>query len=168
MIRWLRAVGATLLIAVLVAGLFWWVPAGAYPWMKAIHVIAVIAWMAALLYVPRLFVYHCDAEEGSRQSETFKIMERRLLRAIANPAMVTSWAVGAWLAIVGNWISAPWFHAKLVFLVALSGVHVMLACWTSDFAADRNCHTQRFFRIINEVPTVLMIGIVILVVVKPF
>lgn len=166
--RSVRTVGGVLVTAVLIAGLLWWMPAAAYPWMKAGHIIAVIAWMAGMLYLPRLFVYHCDAEVGSRQSETFKIMERRLLQAIVNPAMVASWAIGAWLAMKGNWLSAPWFHVKLALVIALSGVHGMLGRWTADFAADRNCHTRRFFRIINEVPTALMIGIVILVVVKPF
>jgi protoporphyrinogen IX oxidase len=141
---------------------------GLYLWLKALHVIAIIAWMAGMLYLPRLFVYHCVAAPGSVQSETFKVMERRLLRAIMNPAMVASWVLGLWLAWSGNWFSAPWFHGKLVLVIAMSGVHGMLARWTRDFAADRNRHSQKFFRIMNEVPTLLMIGIVILVVVKPF
>ena len=137
-------------------------------WVKALHVIAVIAWMAGMLYLPRLFVYHCDGASGSVQSETFKVMERRLLRAIINPAMVASWVLGLWLAWSGNFLSAPWLHGKLVLVLAMSAIHGMLARWTKDFAADRNRHTQKFFRIMNEVPTLLMIGIVILVVVKPF
>jgi protoporphyrinogen IX oxidase len=141
---------------------------GLYLWLKALHVIAIIAWMAGMLYLPRLFVYHCVAAPGSVQSETFKVMERRLLRAIINPAMAVSWMLGLWLAWSGNWFSAPWFHGKLVLVIAMSGVHGMLARWTRDFAADRNRHSQKFFRIMNEVPTLLMIGIVILVVVKPF
>jgi protoporphyrinogen IX oxidase len=141
---------------------------GLYLWAKALHVIAIIAWMAGMLYLPRLFVYHCVAAPGSVQSETFKVMERRLLRAIINPAMIASWLLGLWLAWSGNWLSAPWFHGKLVLVLALSGFHGMLARWTKDFAADRNQRSQKFFRIMNEVPTVLMIGIVILVVVKPF
>jgi putative membrane protein len=141
---------------------------GLYLWVKALHVIAIIAWMAGMLYLPRLFVYHCVAAPGSVQSETFKVMERRLLRAIINPAMIASWLFGLWLAWSGNWLSAPWFHGKLVLVLALSGFHGMLARWTKDFAADRNQHSQKFFRIMNEVPTVLMIGVVILVVVKPF
>jgi len=139
-----------------------------YLWLKALHIIAVIAWMAGMLYLPRLFVYHCDAALGSVQSETFKVMERRLLRAIINPAMVASWVLGLWLAWSGNFLSAPWLHGKLVLVLVMSGVHGMLARWMKDFAADRNRHTQKFFRIMNEVPTVLMIGIVILVVMKPF
>ena len=139
-----------------------------YLWLKALHIIAVIAWMAGMLYLPRLFVYHCSAAPGSVQSETFKVMERRLLRAIINPAMVASWVLGLWLAWSGNFLSAPWLHGKLVLVLVMSGVHGMLARWMKDFAADRNRHTQKFFRIMNEVPTVLMIGIVILAVVKPF
>jgi putative membrane protein len=142
--------------------------AGLYPWLKALHIIAIIAWMAGMLYLPRLFVYHCEAAVGSVQSETFKVMERRLLRAIINPAMVASWVLGLWLAWSGNFLSSPWLYGKLVLVLVMSAVHGMLARWTKDFAADRNRHSQRFFRMMNEVPTLLMIGIVILVVVKPF
>jgi len=144
-----------------------------YQWIKAIHIIAVIAWMAGMLYLPRLFVYHCAAEKGSLQSETFKAMERRLLRAIINPAMVATWLLGLWLAWHGpdsryGWFASGWLGAKLVLVLALSAVHGFCARWVTDFAADRNRHTQRFYRIINEVPTILMIVIVILAVVKPF
>jgi protoporphyrinogen IX oxidase len=142
--------------------------AGLYLWLKALHIIAIIAWMAGMLYLPRLFVYHCEAAVGSVQSETFKVMERRLLRAIINPAMIASWVLGLWLAWSGNFLSAPWLHGKLVLVLAMSAVHGMLARWTKDFGADRNRHSQRFFRIMNEVPTLLMIGIVVLVVIKPF
>jgi protoporphyrinogen IX oxidase len=141
---------------------------GLYLWIKALHVIAVIAWMAGMLYLPRLFVYHCEAAPGSTQSEIFKVMERRLLRAIINPAMIATWVLGLWLAWTGNFISAPWLQGKVVLVLAMSGVHGMLSRWTKDFAADRNRHTQKFFRIMNEVPTLLMIAIVVLVVVKPF
>ena len=139
-----------------------------YEWIKALHIIAVIAWMAGMLYLPRLFVYHLEAETGSKQSETFKIMERRLLRAIINPAMIVTWLAGLYLAWAGHWFSAPWLHGKLFLVLVLSGVHGIFARWVKDFAADRNRHSQRFYRFINEVPTLLMIGIVILVVVKPF
>ena len=139
-----------------------------YEWLKAFHVIAIIAWMAGMLYLPRLFVYHCDAEPGSKQSETFKVMERRLLKAIINPAMIASWALGLWLDWQGGWYASGWFHAKLALVLALSALHGSLARWVRDFATDKNQHSQKFYRIINEVPTVLMIGIVILVVVKPF
>jgi putative membrane protein len=139
-----------------------------YEWIKALHVIAVIAWMAGMLYLPRLFVYHCEAEIESKQSETFKVMERRLLRAIINPAMAVTWLAGLYLAFAGHWFSAGWLHGKLLLVIAMSGLHGFLARCVKDFAADRNLRSQKFYRIINEVPTVLMIGIVILVVVKPF
>jgi putative membrane protein len=139
-----------------------------YEWIKALHVIAVIGWMAGMLYLPRLFVYHCEAEIGSKQSETFKIMERRLLRAIMNPAMVVTWLAGLYLAWAGHWFAAAWLHGKLLLVVALSGVHGFFSRWVKNFAADRNTRSQRFYRVINEVPTILMIGIVLLVVIKPF
>ena len=139
-----------------------------YEWIKALHVIAVIAWMAGMLYLPRLFVYHCDSELGSKQSETFKVMERRLLKAIINPAMVVTWLAGLYLAWAGNWLSAGWLHGKLALVFAMSGVHGYLSTCVKNFAADRNTKSQKFYRIINEVPTILMIGIVVLVVVKPF
>ena len=139
-----------------------------YEWLKAFHVIAVIAWMAGMLYLPRLFVYHCGAEPGSAQSETFKIMERRLLKIIINPAMILSWGLGLWLVWSGGWLMAGWLYAKIFLALVLSGVHGMFARWVKDFAADRNRRSARFYRLINEVPTLLMIGIVILVIVKPF
>ena len=139
-----------------------------YLWLKAAHVIAVIAWMAGILYLPRLFVYHCVAERGSVQSETFKVMERRLLKAIINPAMIVTWILGLWLAFDAGFFKAPWLHGKLALVIALSVIHVLFARWVKDFAADRNTRSQKFYRIVNEIPTVLMIGIVILVIVKPF
>jgi len=144
------------------------VPATAYPWIKALHLIAVIAWMAGMLYLPRLFVYHCEAPAGSQQSETFKVMERRLLRAIINPAMVATWVLGLWLAWQGGWFAAPWLHAKLALVLALSAVHGLFVRWVAAFAADRNLHSQKLYRIINEIPTLIMIAVVILAVVKPF
>jgi protoporphyrinogen IX oxidase len=139
-----------------------------YEWIKALHVIAVISWMAGMLYLPRLFVYHCEAEAGSKQSETFKVMERRLLKAIINPAMMVAWLAGLYLAWAGHLFSASWFQGKLVLVLLLSGVHGFLSRYVKDFAADRNTRSHKFYRFINEVPTLLMIGIVILVVVKPF
>ena len=140
----------------------------AYLWVKALHILAVIAWMAAFLYLPRLFVYHCQAEPGSKQSETFKVMERRLLRGIMNPSMIVAWAAGLALMLNIEAWSFGWFHAKLTFLVALTAVHMMAARWRKDFAADANTHSERFYRIMNEVPAVLMVGIVIFAVVRPF
>ena len=167
--RWVvRAIVAVAITAALVGALAWWHPSGLYLWLKAVHIIAVIAWMAGMLYLPRLFVYHCEAELGSKQSETFKVMERRLLTVIINPAMVATWVLGLWLAWDGGWLLAGWFHTKLVLVLLLSGIHGMFSRWVRDFAADRNRHSQKFYRIINEVPTLLMIGIVILAVVKPF
>jgi putative membrane protein len=139
-----------------------------YEWAKALHVIAVIAWMAGMLYLPRLFVYHCAAEPGSKQSETFKVMERRLLRAIINPAMIATWLLGLGLAFWGGWFAFHWLQAKVLLVLVLSGIHGLLARWVRDFAADRNRNSQRFYRIINEIPAVLMVAIVILAVVKPF
>jgi protoporphyrinogen IX oxidase len=144
-----------------------------YAWIKAFHIIAVIAWMAGMLYLPRLFVYHCTAEKGSVQSETFKTMERRLLRVIINPAMIATWLLGLWLAWHGpdsrhGWFASGWFEAKLVLVLALSTLHGFFARWVKDFAADRNRHSAKFYRIINELPSLIMITIVILAVVKPF
>jgi protoporphyrinogen IX oxidase len=140
----------------------------AYQWVKAFHIMAVIAWMAGMLYLPRLFVYHCKAEAGSKQSETFKVMELRLLRAIINPAMIVTWLAGLYLVWAGHWYVAGWFHVKFLLVLLLSGVHGFLSRAVRDFAADHNQRSQKFYRIINELPTVLMIAIVILVVVKPF
>jgi protoporphyrinogen IX oxidase len=166
--QWLRAEIA-LAVTVALLGIFLLVlPADYYEWIKALHVIAVIAWMAGMLYLPRLFVYHCDAQIGSRQSETFKVMERRLLRAIINPAMVVTWGAGLWLAIESEHYRSGWMQAKFVLVLILSGVHGLFVRWTRDFAEDRNTRSSKFYRVINEIPTLLMIGIVILVIVKPF
>jgi putative membrane protein len=139
-----------------------------YEWVKALHIISVIAWMAGMLYLPRLFVYHCSAPVGSELSETFKVMERRLLRAIVNPAMVATWVFGLWLVWLGGWAFAAWFQVKFVLVILLSGVHGLLSRYRRDFAADQNRHSEKFYRIINEVPTLLMIAIVLLAVLKPF
>jgi protoporphyrinogen IX oxidase len=163
-----RAVIAIVVTALLIVGLIIARPSGLYLWLKAFHVIAVIAWMAGMLYLPRLFVYHCGAERGSVQSETFKVMERRLLRIIVNPAMVATWVLGVWLAWESVWYRAGWFQVKVALVVVMSALHGLMARWARDFAADQNQHSERFFRLINEVPTLLMIAIVILVIVKPF
>jgi protoporphyrinogen IX oxidase len=139
-----------------------------YAWLKAFHIVAVIAWMAGMLYLPRLFVYHCNAPPRSPQSETFKVMEHRLLKVIINPAMVVTWVLGLWLAWQGGWLTAPWLHAKVFLVLLLSALHGFMVRWVRDFARDGNRRPAKFYRIINEVPTILMIGIVILAVVKPF
>lgn len=139
-------------------------------WVKALHVISVIAWMAGMLYLPRLFVYHTDAEIGSKQSETFKVMERRLLRGIINPAMIATWVFGLWMVIGFNAVSwsEGWVWLKAALVLLLSAYHGLLVRHWKAFAADRNDKPAKYFRIINEVPTVLMIGIVIAVIVRPF
>lgn len=139
-----------------------------YLWIKALHVISIIAWMAGLLYLPRLFVYHCEAEKGSVQSETFKVMERRLLKAIMNPAMMVAWAAGLYLAWQAEFWFDGWFIAKFAAVCGLTFVHHMLVRDVKRFAKDANERPQRYYRILNEVPTVLMIAIVIFVIVKPF
>ncbi len=165
------AVRAAVAIAVTVAllvGAWALLGDGAYLWVKAAHVVAVISWMAGMLYLPRLFIYHCDAAPGSETSETFKVMERRLLRVIINPAMVLNWVLWLWLVWQGGWLSSGWLHAKLALVLVLSGVHGYFSASVRKFAADANTVSQRNWRIWNEVPTVLMVVIVILVVVKPF
>jgi len=141
-----------------------------YLWIKALHIISVMAWMAGMLYLPRLFVYHVDAETGSVQSETFKIMERRLMRAIINPAMVAAFLFGTLLAVtpgIVDW-STGWPWIKIILLVAMTGIHGFLSRWRRQFESDQNVHSSKFYRMMNEVPTVLMILIVIIIVVKPF
>lgn len=140
----------------------------AYLWVKAVHVIAIISWMAGMLYLPRLFIYHCDAPKGSTQSETFKVMEHRLLSLIINPAMIVSWVLGLWLAWRGGWLTSPWMHVKFAAVIGLSAVHGYFSRAVRAFAADNNVVKARHWRLWNEVPTVLMIIIVIMVVVKPF
>lgn len=142
--------------------------ADAYLWLKALHIIAVIAWMAGMLYLPRLYVYHCEVMPGSAESERFKVMERRLLRAIVNPAMIAAWIFGLLTAGALDAWGDGWFHAKLALLVGMQLIHAAFARWRRDFAKDRNKHPAKFYRLMNEVPTLLLIGIVILVVVKPF
>lgn len=163
-----RAAIAIAIFLFLTALLYLVAPENFYPWAKAVHVIAVISWMAGMLYLPRLFVYHAETERGSQQSETFKVMERRLLRGIINPAMVISWAFGLWLAWKGFGFQGGWLHAKLAAVVALSAVHGYLAAAVRKFAEDRNEKPARHWRMVNEIPTLLMIIIVVLVIVKPF
>jgi putative membrane protein len=139
-----------------------------YPWLKAAHIIAVIAWMAGMLYLPRLFVYHCETTPGTSEYERFSLMERKLMRIIINPAMIAVWVFGLLLADTIHAWSQPWFHVKLLMVVILSGFHGMFSKWRRDFENGANTRTQRFYRIVNEVPAVLMMIIVVLVVVKPF
>ena len=141
-----------------------------YPWLKTLHILSVIAWMAGLLYLPRLFVYHAAARPGSDASETFKVMERRLLRGIMNPALVGTYLFGVLLAAtpgVVDW-SEGWIYVKLAAVLALTAIHHRLSLWRQDFAADRNTRSAGFYRTINEVPTLLLILIVVMVVVRPF
>lgn len=140
----------------------------AYLWVKALHVMAVIAWMAGIFYLPRLFVYHADAAPGSEKSATFKVMERRLYSAIMTPAMIATWLAGLALATSGHFWADHWLMAKLVLVVGMTWFHVWLGGRLRDFAADRNRVSSRTYRMANELPTLLVIGIVILVVVRPF
>jgi putative membrane protein len=141
-----------------------------YPWIKAFHIIAVISWMAGMLYLPRLFFYHCDVVPGTAESERFKIMERRLLRIIINPALIAVWVLGLTLAMtpLSGGPMQGWLMVKFLLVLGLSAVHGLFSRWRKNFAADRNTHSKRFYAVWNEVPAVLMIAIVILVVVKPF
>jgi putative membrane protein len=144
--------------------------AGAYPWIKSAHVVSIVAWMAGLLYLPRLFVYHAAVPVESRRSATFKIMERRLQNAIMTPAMIASWGFGVLLAAtpgIVDWYRG-WVWTKLALVVALTAFHGVLGRWRRGFAADRNTHATRYFRAVNELPAIVLIAIVILVIVKPF
>ena len=139
-----------------------------YLWIKSLHVIPIIAWMAGLLYLPRLFVYHCAAPAGSDQSDTFKIMERRLLRAIMTPAMILAWITGLTLAVQAGFFASGWLHLKLTLVLILSASHGYMSRCVRTFAADANEKSHKFYRVLNEVPTLLMIIIVVAVIVKPF
>jgi putative membrane protein len=141
-----------------------------YLWIKALHVISLIAWMAALFYLPRLYVYHCQVPAGSVESERFKVMERRLLKQIMTPAMIATWVFGILLVLTPGIISwsQGWWYVKLVSVILLTGFHGAMSKWRKDFLNDRNRRPERFYRIANEVPTVLMFVIVIMVIVKPF
>jgi protoporphyrinogen IX oxidase len=161
------AAGLAIFAAVAVT-LFWLKPDQFYLWIKALHVIAVIAWMAGMLYLPRLFVYHADVARGSETSELFKVMEGRLLRVIINPAMVLTWVFGLWLAWAGFGFAGGWLHLKFMAVLGLSGFHGYLSAAVRNFASDRNTQSSRHWRLMNEVPTVLMIVIVVLVILKPF
>lgn len=141
-------------------------------WFKALHVISVIAWMAGMLYLPRLYAYHVDAEPGSKQSEDFKIMERKLLRGIINPSMIAAWVFGGlmlWIGFgAGFYEGAGWLHVKLLMVIVMTGIHGVFAKWRKTFEADQNTRSARFYKFWNEVPAVLMIIIVIMAVAEPF
>jgi len=143
---------------------------GSYPWIKSLHIVSMVAWMAGLLYLPRLFVYHAMAPVDSERSETFKIMERRLQRGIMTPAMIATWGFGVALAGTPGLVDwrMRWIWAKLVLVAALSAFHIALGRWRAAFAGNTNTHSPRFFRTVNELPTLALIAIVLLVVVKPF
>jgi protoporphyrinogen IX oxidase len=140
----------------------------AYLWLKVLHILAVISWMAGMLYLPRLFVYHAESPQDSPQAKTFVLMEARLVRVILLPAMLVTWATGITLALKSGFFSAGWLHAKLALVIALSALHGYFAKVRKDFAEERNRRGSGFYRSLNEVPTVLMVGIVILVIFKPF
>lgn len=163
-----RALIAILVFVFLSIGLVAWNPDNLYLWIKALHIIAVISWMAGLFYMPRLFIYHTDAAPGSVQAETFKVMERRLLKIIMNPAMMLTWIFGLYLAWSGFGFQGGWLHAKIGLVVVMTAVHVYFSRSVKAFARDQNRHSARHWRLMNEAPTVLMILIVILVVIKPY
>lgn len=164
----LRAAVALAVFGIIGALLVLGDPATVYPWVKALHVIAVISWMAGLLYLPRLFIYHTDAAPGSDKAETFKVMEQRLLRVIMRPAMIFSWIFGLYLAWKIHQFQGGWLHAKLLAAVLLTGTHAFFARSAKAFARDEIVRTARFWRLMNEIPTLLMIIIVVLVIVQPF
>ena len=137
-------------------------------WLKALHVMAVMAWMAGMFYLPRLFVYHVEAKPNSEMTKTFAVMEERLLRIIMRPSLITVWVTGLILVWQQGQYTSGWFHVKFALVLAMTAMHGMMARWRKDLASGTNTHDSRYFRIANEVPTVLMAGIVILVIVKPF
>ncbi|MBB4121197.1 protoporphyrinogen oxidase HemJ [Martelella radicis] len=163
-----RAMTALLLFLFVCLGLFIFQRDSFYLWATAIHVIAVISWMAGMFYMPRLFVYHADSAPGSEKSETFKVMEYRLMKVIMNPAMILTWIFGLYLAWDGGWLTDGWLHVKLLAVFLMSGVHGYYSKAIKDFAADKRSTSARHWRIVNEAPTVLMIIAVIMVIVKPF
>ncbi|MDB5523493.1 MAG: hypothetical protein JWM58_1256 [Rhizobium sp.] len=165
---WVRA-GTTLSVFVIVIALVVILdPDNLFLWIKAFHIIAVIAWMAGLLYLPRLFIYHFETRPGSESSELFKVMERRLLKIIMNPAMMLTWVLGLYMAWSAFAFQGGWLHAKLLLVVLLTGVHVYYSRAQRAFLRDERPKSQRHWRIMNEAPAVLMIAIVLIVVLKPF
>jgi protoporphyrinogen IX oxidase len=141
-----------------------------YPWIKSFHVISMVAWMAGMFYLPRLFVYHCETVPGSAESERFKVMEYRLLRQIINPAMTATFVFGILLMLTPGVITwtEGWWYVKLTAVVLMTGLHGAMSKWRREFMEDRNTRSPRFYRIVNELPTVLLVIIVIMVIVRPF
>ncbi|MCJ8056494.1 protoporphyrinogen oxidase HemJ [Shinella curvata] len=164
----LRAAVALVVFVFVALLLVLYPPDNLYLWIKALHIIAVISWMAGLLYLPRLFVYHTDAPVGSQQSETFKVMERRLFGTIMRPAMGLTWLLGLYLAWSVYGFQGGWLHAKLLLVFLLTGVNEYYGRAVRAFAEDRNKKTGRQWRIWNEAPALLMVLIVVMAVVKPF
>lgn len=168
---WFRAIFSIVTLVVALWLLFH-VNADDFPtavlWIKAVHVISIICWMAGMLYLPRLFVYHCQTEIGSPESEKFKVMERRLLRVIINPAMMVAWTTGLWMAWEVYQFVGGWLHIKLAAVILLSGYHGLLSRATRHFSEDRNNFSEKTWRFLNEVPTILMVIAVVAVIVKPF
>ena len=161
----MRAGVAILVVLAALAALVWAAPGQAYLWIKALHVVSVIAWMAGLLYLPRLYVYHCDAPHGTAMSDTFTVMERRLLKVIMGPAMMIAWASGLYLAWAGGWYADLWLIAKVVLVIAMTAAHVHFSAAQKRFAAGEPTRPARYWRAVNEVPALLMVGIVVLVIV---
>ncbi|WP_420407728.1 protoporphyrinogen oxidase HemJ [Hoeflea sp.] len=159
----------TIAIVVVLAGLAWWLqPSWLYGWLKVLHVVAVISWMVGLFYLPRLFVYHADAESGGEPARTFIIMEQRLIKVIMNPAMMVSWVVGLWLAWDGFGFAGVWLWVKIAAVAGLTVFHVFLSRAARRFSLGENRMTARQWRMANEIPTVLMILAIIMVIIKPF
>ncbi len=163
-----KAALALTTVVLLIVGLYFGQPEDFVLWIKALHVVAVISWMAGLLYLPRLFIYHTDAELGTVQSQTFKVMEQRLLKVIMNPAMVITWLLGLYLAWDIYGFRGGWLHTKIALVVMMTVVHLVFSRAVRDFATDRPRKSAGHWRMMNEVPTLLMIAIVVLVIVKPF
>jgi putative membrane protein len=163
-----KAYGSIAVVVGLAALGLWFQPGWLYDWIKVLHIVAVISWMVGLFYLPRLFVYHADAAAGSEPAETFVIMEQRLVKVIMNPAMMVSWAAGLWLAWDGFGFMGVWLWIKIAAVIGLTAFHVFLSRSARRFASGTNQMTARQWRMANEIPTVLMILVIILVIIKPF
>lgn len=163
-----KAYASIAVVVVMAVAAWWFDPDWLYGWLKVLHVVAVISWMVGLFYLPRLFVYHADAEHGGEPAATFVVMEERLVKVIMNPAMMVSWVVGLWLAWSGFGFMGAWLWIKIAAVVGLTVFHVFLSRSARNFVAGENTMTARQWRMANEIPTVLMILVVIMVIIKPF